>query len=169
MNAAVKTREPPRTLRSIGWLLVAAALVLASGVGVYVFGRPAGTAYLLPADWTFFQGASWFGDTVGHSWPTFAHTFSFSVLSCLVLPRRRAAITAACAGWFVVECLFEFGQYPDVAPWLAAALTGVFDGVPVLDHLPAYFRRGHFDPADIAFAAAGAALAWLLARRALVR
>ena len=150
--------------------MAAAALVLASGACVYVFGRPPGTAYMLPAAWTFFRGgASTLGDLWSGSWPTFAHAFSFSVMTCLVLPRRAGPIFAACLGWFLVDALFEVGQHPAVAPWLTASLTGMFIGVPVLDHLPAYFRQGFFDPADIGFAAAGSLLAWALARRAFLR
>jgi len=169
--ASVKSPQAwPSRAKSLGWLVAIAAVVLASGAAIYVFGRPPGTAYMLPADWTFFRGgASGVVDWLSRSWPTFAHAFSFSVLTCLVLPRRMAFVTAACLGWFLLECLFEVGQHPAVAPSLAAALTGVFVGVPVLDHLPAYFRRGFFDPADIAFAAAGSLLAWVVARRALVR
>ncbi len=168
-NDRVKTRESHRTDRAPWWLVAVAVVALASGVCVYVFGRPPGTAYMLPADWTFFHGASNFGDLLSGSWPTFAHAFSFSVMTCLVLPWRSAPVTAACLGWFLVECLFEVGQHPAVAPWLTRLLDGVFVGVPVLDHLPAYFRRGFFDPADIAFAAAGSLLAWILARRVLLR
>jgi len=146
-------------------LIALAAVVLASGAGVYVFGRPPGTAYMLPAEWTFLGvgTAGWVAGLIG-SWPTFAHAFAFSLMTCLVLPQRLAWVTATCLGWFLVECAFEIGQHPKVSPWLSGALEGRFVGIPVLDHLPAYFSRGHFDPADIVAAGGGCLLAWALVR-----
>jgi hypothetical protein len=161
--------ESRRARRAAAWLLAAALLVLVSGALIYFFGRPAGTAFMLPAAITFFKaGPSALGDVLNGSWPAFAHAFVFSVLSCLVLPRRRLWAAWACSGWFVIECLFEIGQHPALSPWLAASLRGTFDGVPVLDHLPAYFARGVFDVYDIAFAGGGSLFAWLLVSRVLL-
>lgn len=162
----VNPSEPRRSWsRSPGWLIALAAVVLASGACVYVFGRPPGTASMLPAGWTFLDTgtAGWAGGLIG-SWPTFAHAFAFSLMTCLVLPQRLAWVTAACVGWFLVECTFEIGQHRKISPWLSGTLEGRFTGIPVLDHLPAYFSRGHFDPADIAAAGGGCLLAWALVR-----
>ncbi|HTR76970.1 MAG TPA: hypothetical protein VMH39_02630 [Gemmatimonadaceae bacterium] len=74
-------------------------------------------------------------------------------------PAVRSA--AICLGWFMIEALFEIGQRRDVSPWLVQRLPAWFDHVALLANARPYFTRGTFDPADLAAAAAGAAVAFL--------
>ena len=52
---------------------------------------------------------------VGHSLPTFAHVFAFSLLTAALLTGERKTAITVCLGWFVVEAAFEVGQHPAIA------------------------------------------------------
>jgi len=129
--------------------LAAIALVaLGAGVLVYVTDRDGVQAWLLPRIDTL-AGRHWFG-AIGGWLPSAVHAFGFALLSAAVLPPTGPTRFVACASWAAIDVGFEFGQHPLVAPHLAAWLVGA----------PArYFERGTFDPADVAAAALGAALA----------
>ena len=143
------------SMRRAGVALALLALaVLALGTLVYALDRGAGTAVLWPRALTRQGGAPVFG-TVGGSLPSLAHAFAFSLLSALALPWRRAWQAGACAGWAVVDALFEIGQH--------RALSGPLG--ELLPPLANYFRRGTFDALDVAAGFVGAALAYGLLRR----
>lgn len=144
----------------------AAVLALLLGTAVYVFDRPAGTAYLLPA-WLSLQdsGVRPFG-AFGASLPTLAHAFAFSLLTALVLPRGAGNAALACGGWAALETLFELGQHPSVSPLLARAIGERFSGIPVLDHVVPYFKGGVFDGMDVLFGLLGALAAFVVLRLA---
>ncbi len=143
-------------------LLGAAAAALAVGLLVYLADRPAGTAWLLPPVGTphglpsLGAAAAWL--------PSAVHVFAFALLSALVLPPHRLLGTTACAGWVLVDMLFELGQHRAIAAplsqWLQAHLPS-----QLAQPLARYFLAGTFDPADLAAAVLGGAMAWLVIRR----
>ena len=134
------------------------------GTAVYVFDRPAGTAYMLPASLSLQDnGVRAFG-AFGNSLPTLAHAFAFSLLTALVLPRGAGVAALACGGWALLETLFELGQHPWVSPLLARAIGERFNGIPVLDHLVPYFSGGVFDQVDVLFGLLGALAAFAVLR-----
>lgn len=149
-------------------LLAAAALTL--GVLVYMLDRPAGSAAGLPA--LLEAGRSGtpplFG-ALGGNLPSFAHAFAFSLLSCLVLPRRLAPMAAACAFWAFVDAGFEVLQQPALAQPVVAALHQTAIDWPGREALAAYLAHGRFDPLDLLASSLGAMLAFGLAARAIRR
>ncbi len=155
--------------RKVSLVAFAAVLAFLLGTAVYVFDRPAGTAYLLPA-WLSLQdsGVRPFGafGAFGDSLPTLAHAFAFSLLTALVLPRGVGYAALACGGWALLETLFELGQHPSISPLLARAIGERFSGIPVLDHLVPYFSGGVFDGMDVLFGLLGALAAFGVLRLA---
>lgn len=138
---------------------------LALGLLVYVLARPPGSAYLLPA-WLGMSGAlppAAAAAALGAQLPSFVHTLAFGLLTyaCLA-PTRRAALASA-GVWLAVNTLFEIGQAPEAARWIAAHTPAWFGSVPVLANVPAYFLAGRFDWLDLAAVAAGAASAVFVA------
>jgi hypothetical protein len=99
--------------------------------------------------------------------PSFAHSFSFSVVTALVLPFSRGWATASCVAWLAINLLFEAGQHESVAPSLVTAADGIPQFVPRSERVGAYFGNGWFDPWDMIAAAVGAVCAFLLLRLAL--
>ena len=162
VSPAARSLEPllpaPRAAR---WMLAAsAALIFAAGMMVYLFDRPAGSAWLLPAHWQAASGASWFGPA-GAWLPSFAHGFAFSLLTALVLPPQPRFAAAACIGWAVIDTLAELGQHRAVSGWLASAIESALGGAPWAVQIGRYLSRGSFDPADVMAGLAGCAVAWL--------
>lgn len=139
----------------------AAAGALALGLLVYLADRPAGSAWLLP--WAGVLQAHPGGAPLAPWLPTALHAFAFALLSALVLPPRRSLHTLACAGWVLVDQLFELGQHPALAAPLSRGLEALLPPA-VAEPLTRYFRAGTFDTADLAAALLGGGAAWLLLR-----
>ncbi|MBL8287061.1 MAG: hypothetical protein JNL85_03675 [Rubrivivax sp.] len=145
--------------------LAAALLVLAALI--YLLDRPAGSAWLLPAQWQARWQAwwpapasgGWFG-SAGLWLPSFVHAFAFSVLTAWLLPPRPALAATACAGWALVDTLAELGQHAAVSPHVAAAITALFGHSSAVLHTARYFSNGSFAAADIVAALAGSAVAF---------
>jgi hypothetical protein len=146
-----------------GWvLLLLACSMLAAGAALYVFERRPGSAAALPA--LLEMGSGQAGSVWSGSFPSLAHAFAFSLLSCLLLPRRLPWIAAACALWAAVNAVFEVLQWPALAQPVAAALRAA--GAPELP--AAYLLQGRFDPVDLVASGLGAALAFAVAHRLLL-
>ena len=146
-----------------GWaLLLLACSVLAAGAALYVFERRPGSAAALPALLALGSGQA--GNVWSGSFPSLAHAFAFSLLSCLLLPRRLPWMAAACGLWAAVNVVFEVLQWPPLAQPVAAALRAA--GAPELP--AAYLLHGRFDPMDLLASGLGAALAFVAARRLLL-
>jgi hypothetical protein len=155
-----------RSRARTGWLLGLAALALLLGALVYAVDRPAGSAYLLPR-WMAanIPGREVFG-AIGGWLPSFAHAFAFTVLTAAAMPATRWRPWLAAALWCAIGVGMEVGQHPALSGRLAAALPAWFAGVPVLDHLGAYWRRGTFDAGDLLAVVAGCTLAAALVHEA---
>ena len=147
------------------WPLIGISLfVLGLGVIVYVIDRPPGIS-ALPDTITLFDAAtSWLGP-LGQSLPSFAHVFTFGILTTWLLGCGRSAAIYGCGGWLLTDCLFEIGQLPVIADYLSGLVPSWFDALPILDRSDNFFRYGTFDPVDLVFLVAGALAAYLVLRR----
>jgi hypothetical protein len=146
---------------STKWPEVALALsVLCAGSLVYLLDRPGAGFFSAVIPVRNVPGL--FG-SIGYSLPTFAHTFSFAVLTSAWLGGSRRVCLAACAIWFSIDCAFELGQYPPVAEHVLPLMPGWFENPPILKYAEAYFASGTFDAWDLVSIAAGATAAYLVA------
>lgn len=146
-----------------------AAAFFTLGALVYAGARTAGGAMLIPSTLGFVPSLpilmqDWFSPVTG-SLPTFAHTVAFALFTSALALRGPRRAAAACALWFVIEVLLEAGQADPVARTVAELLPGSVTHLPLLDHTAAYFLHGTFDPLDLAAAAMGAVMAYLILRR----
>ena len=145
--------------------IVIGLAVLLLGTAVYFLDRPWEQTIFVPGALSLFPLTSSVFGVIGHSLPTFAHVFAFSLLTiALVGGAKRAAITV-CLGWFLVDATFEMGQHPQVAGWLSNLVPQWFEHLPVLDRTADYFVYGTFDPLDLLSVAFGALVAYLVIRR----
>lgn len=133
------------------------------GLLLYLIDRPAGSAWLVPAV-PLLPAMNSFG-SAGLWLPSFVHPFGFSLLTALVLPACARWRYGACLGWFVVNAVFEFGQLPRVAAWLATSTDSVLGHSAFTEPLIRYFMQGSFGIDDLAAAAAGALCAALALRQ----
>ena len=146
-----------------------AAAVLAPGIAVYVFDRPAERIYFIPDWWQ--QGdniASLFG-SLGGSLPSFAHVFFFILITAAVLAPWRFRIVSICLFWFCIDSLFELAQLEAIAVRIAEIVPAWFVKVLVLENTRHYLLAGTFDPLDILSLAAGSLLAYLTLRIIVAR
>lgn len=145
--------------------IVIGLAVLVLGTAVYFVDRPWEQAIFVPGDLSLFHLTPSVFGVIGHSLPTFAHVFAFSLLTiALVGGAKRAAITV-CLGWFLVDAGFEMGQHAQVASWLSSLIPQWFEHIPVLDRTSGYFVYGTFDPLDLLSVAFGALAAYIVIQR----
>ncbi len=146
------------------WLMAAAALV--AGIAVYLLARDWTTVYLLQDFARFGPATAGPGlGPFGGSLPSFTHAFAFSLITVLVLPPAASNATRACAGWALVDGVFEIGQLPALAQLLCNTASG-WAGIPLLENVGPYFERGRFDGLDLVAIALGCGCAWLIGARA---
>jgi hypothetical protein len=140
-------------------LFLVAISVCVIGLLVYVFDRQPETVYFLP-EWLSHQDASdrIFGG-VGAWLPTFVHVYVFILLTVAVAP-TTIKLVPVCLGWFVLECLFEFGQVGPVGEWIYIHTYDLFKGIPILENTGYYFQKGSFDVMDLFAIAAGTIAAY---------
>lgn len=136
-----------------GPLVMLAGSALLLGTLLYMFGRPAGAAWLLPAPLQ--HGLLLDLGAAGHGLPTLLHAYAFVLLCAAALRPHLPALGALCAGWFTLETLFELGQHPAIARLLEAALPAGSGAAPGVGQVMRYFQHGVFDPLDIACALLG--------------
>jgi len=143
---------------------IAAILALLAGAAIYLLARDWSTVYLLAwaadaqAGGPLLKLGAWAGSA-----PSFAHAFSFGLLTALILGGGSRHAAFACLFWGVTDTLLELLQRPE---WSMAIpqLPIEWAAWPLLDNLQAYFQQGRFDSIDIVAIALGTFAAWLLAR-----
>lgn len=140
---------------------VAALMVLAVGMAVYLLDRQPDDVYLM-ASWMASNERSGlsFG-ALGSFLPTFTHVYCFILLTaaCVAPPRVQAFWIAFF--WFVFDSILELAQMDAIASAIANHLPAWFEAVPLLNNTSAYFLAGTFDVIDIASIAVGAVAAYL--------
>lgn len=86
-------------------------------------------------------------NAIARSLPAFIHVFSFILITASFFRPGKKSYLAICAGWLLIDCLFELGQkYKAQA---ARPILDVFDGIPFLETTRNYFLLGTFDMFDL--------------------
>ncbi len=135
---------------------------LALGALLYLLDRPAERTYFIPqflADAVQPDGGAGLFGGLGQQLPTFLHTFALCLLTAALLRVGWRGALGICAAWLTTDALFELGQLPGAAEWLAQHMPAWFSHVPLLDNAAGYFLHGRFDPLDLLSIATGAVLA----------
>ena len=97
---------------------------------------------------------------LGNNLPTFAHVFSFILITAGLIASRKDEYFFICLFWFLVDSAFELGQKFSIAA--AEYIPNWFAHVPFLENTKAYFLKGTFDPFDLAAIAAGTLSAYFI-------
>ena len=147
--------------RAQGALLGAAFAVFCVGAAVYLFDRSGADIYFIPEWWGFADGTPDLFGAIGGSFPSFAHTFCFSLVFCVLLASWRIAPGSVCIGWCLAEATLEVAQIEAVASRILSILPAWIADWPILGNIPTYFSRGHFDPLDLISIFLGGTAAWL--------
>jgi len=92
--------------------------------------------------------------------PEFIHVFSFILLIAGIVSCGKRGYVIICAGWFLVDALFEFGQ--KYSSTVLKIIPSWFSGIPILESTEGFFRKGTFDMKDMIAILAGTIAAYLV-------
>ena len=152
--------EVSGTPKAQSTLLGIAFAMFCVGAVVYLFDRSGADIYFIPEWWEFADGTPELFGAVGGSFPSFAHTYSFALVFCLLLAPWRVSPGLVCGGWSAVEALLEIAQLASIGTRILQSLPAWFADWPILANIPFYFSRGSFDPLDLLLALLGGLVAW---------
>ena len=142
--------------------MLLAGLLLAPGLAVYLFDRPADRVYFVPDWWQ--PGADnvlLFG-SLGGSLPSFAHVLFFILVTAAILTPGRFRILPICLLWFGIDSLFELVQHDAIAVRIAEFVPAWFQNIVLLENTRGYLLAGTFDPLDMLSIAAGSLVAYVM-------
>ena len=142
--------------------VLSATALLAPGLAVYLFDRPADRIYFVPDWWqTGADNAPFFGP-LGAGLPSFVHVLCFTLITAAILAPCRFRIMSICLSWFVIDSLFELAQHDTVAVRIAEFVPAWFQNFILLENTRAYLLAGTFDPLDMLSIAAGSLVAYVM-------
>lgn len=89
-----------------------------------------------------------FGNMLGNTLPDFLHVFSFILITAGMVSCGRRGGLFICAGWFLVDALFELGQ--KFSTQVVNIIPDTLAGIPYLENTKSYFLSGTYDSLDLA-------------------
>ncbi len=125
------------------------------GALVYITDRPAAATIFVnrfAPEMSLYAGIPAIYGSVGYSFTSFAHTFSFSLITAGTFWEKQPDYKSICLFWAAINCLFEIGQkYSHIAIFLSP-----------IDTMRSYFEHGTYDFFDMTAIAAGGLSAYVL-------
>lgn len=136
-------------------------LALLLGLLVYLIDRPPDTIYFIyKFDISLYKILpNLFGPT-GNSLPNFIHPLSFILITAGIVACKRRSYFIICLGWFLANCVFEFGQRLNSSH--LKMLPDWLDGIPFWENFKSFFVHGAFDSFDLAAITIGTICAYCL-------
>ena len=98
---------------------------------------------------------------IGNNLPSFLHSFSFSLLTVLIIGFKKKWIIYSSVFWFIIELIFELGQMQIIANKLIAL------GLTPNGFLGRFFYYGKFDIMDVLASFIGVILSLLICLKEL--
>lgn len=145
------------------------AVLLAFGLSVYLFDRPADRIYFVPDGWQLSAGNDLLFGFIGAHLPSFVHVAVFILVTAIILAPWRFRIASICLLWFVIDSLFEIAQHELIAARIAAIVPNWFEDKFFLENTAAHFLNGTFDLLDIVSIALGSVVAYLVLQTSRVQ
>lgn len=143
--------------------LVVGGLALAIGFCIYLFDRNPHTVlaiYQLDIRSFYSPERTRIFGTLGGNLPSFIHVFSFSLITCALLPNKNNIVYLyICVIWFFVNFFFEFSQI--LQPGTISEYY--FDNV-YLEPVIKYSQYGTFDYMDVVFMLLGLIFSYVTIR-----
>jgi len=131
------------------------------GSFVYILDRPIESARFIPG---YIQlgliNESFFG-SLGDFLPSFAHIYTFVLLTVVVLRPGIKGLIHITMGWLFIEVLFELGQISNLGNYMVYHMgrEAYLFFEPLINNV--YLRGGTFDPLDLVALGLGAVAALL--------
>ena len=153
-----------RQAYSVNWLqILLGILFFLIGALVYLIDRPPEYTYFFnhyKYIETLHNSLPAFFGPLGNYLPDFIHPFSFILITAGIISRNKSSYRVICLSWFVIDCIFEFGQ--KYSSLFLKAVPDWFSEIPFLEAFEIYFKKGTFDPYDIIAIFAGTGSAYLV-------
>ena len=101
-----------------------------------------------------------FFGSLGPWLPEFVHVFSFILLTAGIVACGKRGYVIICAGWFLIDALFELGQ--KYSSQVIKIIPSWFSHIPILESTEGFFRKGTFDMKDMIAILAGTIAAYFV-------
>jgi len=137
--------------------------VLLFGVLVYLVDRPPDQTYFVykpVVDISLHKTLPNLFGMFGQSLPSFAHVFSFILITAGLIDYRKKGYIIICLFWFLIDSIFELGQKFDTM--FIKFIPDWFASIPFLENTGNYFVRGTFSFDDMAAITIGTIAAYFL-------
>ncbi len=125
--------------------------MLLFGVLVYLVDRPPDQTYFVyktGADISLHNTLPNLFGIIGQSLPSFAHVFSFILITAGLIAYKKRGYIIICLFWFLIDSAFELGQKFNTL--IIEFIPGWFAGIPFFENTGNYFSRGTFSLGDLA-------------------
>ncbi|OQY04441.1 MAG: hypothetical protein B6I22_09520 [Desulfobacteraceae bacterium 4572_123] len=137
--------------------------VLFIGILVYLVDRPPDQTYFVYKSFVnislYHILPNLFG-IIGNSLPSFAHVFSFILITAALIASKKREFIIICLFWFLINSLFELGQ--KFSTIFIKFIPDWFASIPFLENTGDYFVRGTFSFGDMAAITIGTIAAYFL-------
>jgi len=143
--------------------ILTGATVLLFGILVYLVDRPPDQTYFVyksNVNISLYHILPNLYGIIGNSLPSFAHVFSFILITAGLIASKKREFIIICLFWFLINLLFELGQ--KFSAMFIKFIPGWFTSIPFLENTRDYFIRGTFSFGDMAAIFIGTITAYFL-------
>ena len=139
------------------------ATALFFGILVYLVDRPPDQTYFVDKSFvniSLYHILPNLYGIIGNSLPSFAHVFSFILITAGLIASKKREFIFICLFWFLIDSVFELGQ--KFSTTFIKFIPGWFPSIPFFENTEDYFIRGTFSYADMAAITIGTITAYFL-------
>ena len=143
--------------------ILTGAIALLFGILVYLVDRPPDQTYFVyksTVNLSLYQILPNLFGIIGNSLPSFAHVFSFILITAGLIASKKREFIIICLFWFLINSFFELGQ--KFSTIFIKFIPDWFASIPFLENTGDYFIRGTFSFADMAAITIGTIAAYFL-------
>jgi hypothetical protein len=143
--------------------ILTGATVLFIGILVYLVDRPPAQSYFVgksPVNISLYNILPNLYGIIGNSLPSFAHVFSFILITAGLIAYQKRGYIIICLFWFLIDLAFELGQKFNTL--FIEFIPSWFASIPFFENTGNYFVRGTFSFGDMAAITIGTIVAYFV-------
>ena len=143
--------------------ILTGATVLFIGILVYLVDRPPDQTLFVdksPVNISLYQILPNLYGIIGNSLPSFAHVFSFILITAGLIASKKRHFIIICLFWFLIDSVFELGQ--KFSTIFIKYIPDWFASIPFFENTGDYFVRGTFSFSDMAAITIGTIVAYFV-------
>jgi hypothetical protein len=143
--------------------ILSGATALFIGILVYLVDRPPDQTYFVDKSFvniSLYHILPNLYGIIGNSLPSFAHVFSFILITAGLIASKKSQFIIICLFWFLIDSVFELGQ--KFSTMFIKFIPDWFTSIPFLENAGDYFNRGTFSFGDMAAITIGTIAAYFI-------